>query len=387
MSQPDRSPAPAELHHDDIVYPGTLPFVLFHASALAAFWTGVPVWALALCVALYFIRMIAVTAGYHRYFSHRSFKTSRVGQFLLAFLAQSSAQRGAIWWAAKHRAHHKHSDTELDPHSPHHRGFWFSHVGWIFAPKSTEADLALVPDLTRYPELVWLDRHQYVAPTVLGIVVWLLAGWPGLIVGFVWSTVLLWHGSFAINSLAHLSGRQRYVTGDHSRNSLLLALITCGEGWHNNHHHFQSATRQGFRWWEVDLTYYVLRALALVGVVWDLKEPPAEVVSGERRLATVAVDRAAKRLAESFPLDQIAAHVREAWDRTLDREEWNALARQARSRLDAFLTQVQMPQLPTVDQLRSRAAQMLPDTSSLEAIVQRARRYVAEAVVERLEAI
>ncbi len=357
--------------------------MLVHLSAVAAFWTGVTWTALAICGALYLTRMIAVTAGYHRYFSHRSFKTSRVGQFVLAFLAQTSAQRGAIWWAAKHRAHHRYSDTELDPHSPHERGFWYSHVGWIFAPKATAVDRSLVPDLTRYPELVWLDRHQYLAPTILGVVVWALAGWTGLVVGFVWSTILLWHGSFAINSLAHLSGKQRYVTGDHSRNSLLLALITCGEGWHNNHHHFQSSTRQGFRWWEIDLTYYVLRVLALCRIVWDLKEPPAAAVTGERRLGRLAVDRAAQRLAESYPLDQIAAHAHDAWARAVDPETWHARARQARARFAAFAASVHVPAIPSMDELRERARELLPDTPSLDTIVERARHYLIDAVVDR----
>lgn len=371
-------------HHDDIIYPAAIPFVLFHLSALAALWTGVTIATVVLCVSLYFARMIAVTAGYHRYFSHRSFKTSRVGQFVLAFLAQTSAQRGVIWWAAKHRAHHKYSDTELDPHSPSHRGFWFSHVGWIFAPKAADVDRGMVSDLTRYPELVWLDRHQYLAPAVLGVAVWAVGGWTAFVVGFVWSTVLLWHGSFSINSLAHVSGRQRYVTGDDSRNSFVLALITCGEGWHNNHHHFQSATRQGFRWWEVDLTYYVLRLLAVFRIVWDLRQPPAEVVRGERRLGRATVDRAARRLADTFPLDQIAERVRDAWAQTLDRSDWNELARQARLRFDALLQHVHLPALPTVEELRSRATQMFADSPSLDAIVERSRRLIAEDVVARL---
>jgi len=177
--------------HDDIIYPATIPFVLVHIVCLAAIWTGVTTGAVITCIALYLVRMFGVTAGYHRYFSHRSFKTSRVFQFVLGFLAQSSAQRGILWWAAKHRHHHRHSDTELDVHSPRMRGFVYSHVGWIFTPQHGETDVDAIPDLTKYPELVWLDRHPYLPATILGVACFLLGGWPGLVVGFFWSTVLL----------------------------------------------------------------------------------------------------------------------------------------------------------------------------------------------------
>ncbi|HEX6557897.1 MAG TPA: fatty acid desaturase, partial [Longimicrobiales bacterium] len=225
-----------EEFHDDIIYPAAIPFVLVHLTAFAALWTGVTTSALVVCVLLYVVRMFGVTAGYHRYFSHRSFKTSRVVQFLLALLAQSSAQRGALWWAAKHRHHHKHSDTEFDIHSPRHRGFLYSHFGWIFVRQQGETDYDAIPDLARHRELVWLNEHPYIAPTLLALGCFALGGWPMLIVGFFWSTVLLFHGTFFINSLAHVHGKQRYVTGDDSRNNWWLALITLGEGWHNNHH-------------------------------------------------------------------------------------------------------------------------------------------------------
>jgi stearoyl-CoA desaturase (Delta-9 desaturase) len=258
--------------------------VLVHLACFAAIWTGVTWQALAICVALYFVRMFGATAGYHRYFSHRTYKTSRVGQFLLAVLAQSTAQRGVIWWSAKHRQHHLHSDTELDVHSPKHHGFLYSHVGWIFKRNQDEVDLDTVKDLTRYPELVWLNKHYYLVPALLALVCLAVAGWPGLVVGFFWSTTILFHGTFMINSLAHVHGKQRYVTGDDSRNNWWLALITLGEGWHNNHHAYQSSVRQGFRWWEYDPTFYALRFLSWFGIVWDLHSAPASVVRGEQRL-------------------------------------------------------------------------------------------------------
>jgi stearoyl-CoA desaturase (delta-9 desaturase) len=236
---------------------------------------------LALAVGVYFVRMFVVTAAYHRYFAHRAFKTSRPFQLLLAIAAQSAAQRGVIWWASHHRWHHKHSDTPRDVHSARLRGFWYSHMGWLLSDDWTETDSTLVADLRRFPELRFLNRAVIeILPTVaLALGFLLIGGAPALIWGYMVSTVLLWHGSFAINSLSHVFGRQRYATGDGSRNSFLLALLTTGEGWHNNHHHYPSSANQGFRWWEVDVTYYLLRAMSLVGLVWDLRRPPRAVVA------------------------------------------------------------------------------------------------------------
>jgi len=236
-------------------------------------WRGV-----ALALASYFVRMVIVTAGYHRYFSHRAFKTSRAFQFLLAVAAQTAGQRGVIWWASHHRWHHKQSDTPLGVHSPRQRGFWYSHVGWVLSSNWNETAPAMVTDLTRFPELRFLNRgFAEIAPMVgLGLAFLLLGGLQAFVWGFLVSSVLVWHGSFAINSLAHVFGRRRYETPDDSRNSFLLALATTGEGWHNNHHRYPTSARQGFRWWEVDLTYYVLWVLARLWLIWDLRRPPTE---------------------------------------------------------------------------------------------------------------
>jgi stearoyl-CoA desaturase (Delta-9 desaturase) len=266
----------------DYFAPRTIPFWLVHAAAVAGVvlcgwsWTG-----LLVAVAAYFVRMVIVTAGYHRYFSHRAFKTSRAFQLVLAVLAQSAAQKGVVWWAAHHRRHHKYSDTPEDVHSVRQSGFWYSHLGWILSPKWEATDHAMVTDLGKYPELRLLNRAsvQLLPAGVLALVTYLVGGLPGLVWGFLVSTVLLWHGSFSINSLSHLFGRRPYATSDDSRNNLLLALITTGEGWHNNHHHYQSSANQGFRWWQIDVTYYVLRALAVFGLVWDLRRPPAHVLA------------------------------------------------------------------------------------------------------------
>ncbi len=238
-------------------------------------------------LALYFARMTVVTAGYHRYFSHRSFKTSRWFQFLLALGAQSSAQKGVLWWASQHRRHHKHSDTPQDVHSAHLRGFWYAHIGWILGPDCDDTDLSRVSDLARYPELRVLNHPavRLLPAAAFAGVCYAVGGMPGLLWGFFGSTVLLWHGTFTINSLSHMYGSRRYETSDNSRNNWLLALITTGEGWHNNHHHFQSSARQGIRWWEVDTTYYFLRVLSALGLIWDLRAHPDEARS-HRRAAT-----------------------------------------------------------------------------------------------------
>ena len=257
------------------------PFFGVHVAAVVGVailgwsWTG-----FALAMALYFIRMFGVTGAYHRYFSHRTYRTSRAFQLVLAVLAQTSFQKGALWWAAHHRDHHKYSDTTRDPHSFREDGFWWSHVGWILSRDTEETDFKKIGDLARYPELRWLNQYHLVPGVLLGVGLWFAGGWHALVWGLFVSTSLLWHGTFSINSLAHWWGRRRYATTDDSKNSFLLALITMGEGWHNNHHYYQRSTRQGFFWWEIDCTYYILRALAAVGLVWDLHSPPKAVLEG-----------------------------------------------------------------------------------------------------------
>jgi stearoyl-CoA desaturase (delta-9 desaturase) len=224
--------------------------------------------------------MFGITAGYHRYFSHRTFKTSRAGQVFFALIGVISTQKGPLWWAAHHRNHHKYSDEPEDLHSPRQRGFWWSHMFWILVERHKKADMTKIKDLTKYPELVFIDRFEILFTVAYAVVLYLAFGAVGLFYGYFLSTVILWHGTFTINSLSHVIGRRRYATTDDSRNNWLLALITLGEGWHNNHHHYQSSCRQGFFWWEVDLTYYGLRALSWVGLVWDVREPPRHIRDG-----------------------------------------------------------------------------------------------------------
>jgi stearoyl-CoA desaturase (delta-9 desaturase) len=262
------------------------PFLVLHASVLLVplvGWSPVALWVAA---AAYVVRMFAVTAFYHRFLSHRSFKTSRALQLVLALLGASAVQRGPLWWAAHHRRHHRHADGELDAHSPARDGFWWSHVGWLLARDNFRTRREEVRDLMRYPELRFLDRFDSLVPLLLvplayGLGAWLARAHPSLgtdgpqmlVWGFGVSTVLLHHGTFAINSFAHRAGTRRFETHDDSRNNWLLALVTLGEGWHNNHHAHPGAARQGLRWWELDVTWYVLRLLAALGLVWDLRPP------------------------------------------------------------------------------------------------------------------
>jgi stearoyl-CoA desaturase (delta-9 desaturase) len=373
-----------EEFHDDIIHPSPIPFVLAHLACLGAIWSGVTTEAVVLGISLYWIRMFSITAGFHRYFSHRSFKTSRAGQFVLAFLSQTSAQRGVLWWASKHRHHHKHSDTELDVHSPRQRGFLYSHVGWIFTAEHEETDYDSIPDLTKYPELVWLNKHPYLPAAMLAVACFLIAGWPGLFVGFFWSTTVLYHGTFFINSLAHVHGKQRYVTGDDSRNNWWLAIITMGEGWHNNHHAYQRSTRQGFRWYEFDPTFYILKALSWVRIVWDLGEPPADVVRNERKLGRAVVEKVAHHLAATFPTEQIAARLREAMDHAPALREMRDRVAAGQARAEELIAQLHMPQLPSLAASQARAGEMLanvhlPDLPSMAEIRARAEAMYANS--------
>lgn len=296
------------------------PFALFHLVPLLAFFTGVTTRALVLAVVLYFVRMFAITGGYHRYFAHRTYSMSRAMQFVIALIGTSAAQRGPLWWASHHRAHHKYADTDRDPHSPK-QGFWWSHVGWVLSGDFSKADLSAVEDLARFPELRILDRHDWIGPWSLGFACWAYAGWSGLVVGFFASTVVLWHCTFAINSFSHVFGRRRYATPDTSRNSFPLALIAMGEGWHNNHHHYPRSTRQGFYWWEIDLTFLVLRVLAMLRLVRGLTYPsPAARAARHVKAGSFDVGRFREHLASAVhTLPEDAVAVRELLERAAER--------------------------------------------------------------------
>ena len=272
-----------------------LPFIVLHLACFAVFWVEFSAVAVSVAVVLYVLRMFAITGFYHRYFAHKAFKTSRAVQFIFAFLAASAAQRGPLWWASHHRHHHAHSDHPEDPHSPKQHGFFWSHLSWFLANKNFRSKHERIKDWLKYPELTLLDRYDVVAPLALALGLFGLGAWlenaapylqtNGLqmfIWGFVISTVLLYHMTFTVNSLAHVWGKRRFLTNDDSRNNPVIALFTLGEGWHNNHHHFPSSARQGFYWWEIDLTYYGLKILSALGLIWDLRKVPVEVLSQKR---------------------------------------------------------------------------------------------------------
>jgi len=261
----------------------SIPFIAFHLLVIPAIWyTGVSWSLVGIAVATYVLRMFGVTAGYHRYFSHRAFKTGRVMQFIFALIGTLAAQKGVLWWAANHRHHHRYSDQVEDIHSPARRGFWWSHVGWILSRKYTKTDTAAIRDFAKFPELVWLDKYWYIPLLAIWATLWPILGFAGFVWGGLVSTVMLWHGTFTINSLSHVFGSRRYETTDTSRNNWLLAIVTGGEGWHNNHHYYPASANQGFFWYEYDFSWRVLWCLSKVGLVWDMKSPPRAVLEGNR---------------------------------------------------------------------------------------------------------
>jgi stearoyl-CoA desaturase (delta-9 desaturase) len=259
-------------------------FLMVQATVLAVF--TVPFsWELFwVAASSYFLRMFGITAAYHRYFSHSAFKTSRVFQFVLAWIGSMSMQKGVLWWAAHHRNHHKYSDTEKDIHSPSRKGFWYSHMLWFLRSEYNDYEAKLIPDFYKYPELRFIDRFHWIAPLSYAIILYLVGGWGWLVYGYAVSTFLLGHATWTINSLSHVYGSVRYDSRDTSKNNFWLALLTMGEGWHNNHHYYCSSANQGFFWYEIDMSYYILKFLSMFGIVWDLKKTPKKVLDeGIRR--------------------------------------------------------------------------------------------------------
>ena len=264
-----------------------VPFIGIHLACFAVIWVGVSPIAVIVCILSYFIRMFAITAFYHRYFSHKTFKTSRTTQAVFAIIGATATQRGPLWWAAHHRHHHLNSDTENDTHSPRD-GFVNSHVSWFLKKKNFGTDQKRIPDLKDYPELQFIDRFDILFPVLyatfmfgLGYLLNALfpslgtSHWQMLIWGYFISTVILAHITFFINSLAHVFGKREYETGDDSRNNFLLAILTLGEGWHNNHHCYPGSVKQGFKWWQIDISFYLIKMMEKMGLVWDLKYPNA----------------------------------------------------------------------------------------------------------------
>ena len=282
---------PDVLENDAIDWARALPFILLNLSCLLVFYVHFSWIAFTTAALLYFFRLFTIGAFYHRYFSHKAFKTNRFWQFIFAAAAGTSAQRGPLWWASHHRQHHMVSDQREDAHSPVHHGFWWSHVGWFLTKKHYHYNPERVKDLACYPELVFLERYDVIMPTLLFLSL-LVAGWllqtyspelntgigEMLVWGFSVSLVALFNTTVLINSLCHVYGTRRYETEDHSKNNVLFALLTLGEGWHNNHHHYPASARQGFMWWEIDITYYLIKLMELVGIIWDVKPVPRSIL-------------------------------------------------------------------------------------------------------------
>jgi len=270
-----------------------LPLIGLHVGCLLVFWVGWSPTAVATAVGLYLVRMFAITGFYHRYFSHKAFKVNRFWQFMFAVVGNMSVQRGPLWWAAHHRHHHRFTDQPSDVHSPKQHGFWWSHIGWLTSRSNFPTRYRYVQEWARFPELLWINRFDTVLPIVLAVLLFMTGailkqvapalGTDGpqmLVWGFFISTVVLLHATCTINSLDHMFGTRRYDTNDTSRNNALLALLTLGEGWHNNHHHYAVSARQGFRWWELDITYYLLVILSWMGITRDLRPVPPSVLKG-----------------------------------------------------------------------------------------------------------
>ena len=292
------SPEEIRAQPDGVNLVRCIPFIILHLGCLGIIWVGWSWFAVWTAFALYWARMFAVTGIFHRYFSHKTYSTSRFGQFLLALWTGTTVQRGPLWWAYHHRHHHQHSDEPEDAHSPHIHGFWWSHIGWITSRRNFPTDYSKVKDLAKYPELVWLNRFDIVVPVLFAVGLFFTGRYlehaePGLgtsgaqllVWGFFISTTVLFHGTASINSFTHLWGSRRFHTSDDSRNNFVLALVTLGEGWHNNHHRYQSATRNGFYWWEIDPTYYGLKLLSYTGFISGLKPVPKSVYEEAEQLA------------------------------------------------------------------------------------------------------
>jgi stearoyl-CoA desaturase (Delta-9 desaturase) len=275
---------------EKIDWAGSIPFFSVHVIGILAIFTGISWPAIAMCLFMYYARMFAITGIYHRYFSHRTYKTSRFFQFIMAVWGTSCAQQGPLWWAAHHRHHHKFSDMPEDIHSPGLRGFWWAHWGWLICKRYSDTNEEAVKDLTKYPELKFINKYHHLAPFALATLIFFFGAFLGRVApglhtnglqmiswGFFTSTTLLYHGTFTINSLSHVFGKKRFETGDDSKNNFILSIITMGEGWHNNHHKFPFAEPQGIYWWEIDMSHYVLKIFSWIGLVWDIQIHPKEL--------------------------------------------------------------------------------------------------------------
>jgi stearoyl-CoA desaturase (Delta-9 desaturase) len=290
------------------VLPNILQMTIFwivQASALLVLtvpfrWAYVGLWA-----ASHFVRALGLTLMYHRYYAHRAFKMNRGARFVWTLIGTAAMQKGPIWWAGHHVTHHKFADREGDPHSPMISGFYYAHVGWFLHDTkydALEANNPVVRDFAKFPEIAWLEKYHIVAPTVLAIAMYAYGGWPWLVYGFCLPTMTLAHATFCINTVNHLFGSRRFETLDDSRNNPITAFFAVGEGWHNNHHRYQRAARNGFYWWEFDLTWYTMKAMAALGLVWDMQQVPKRIYEEARQLKARRADQKVTSVLDAAPL-------------------------------------------------------------------------------------
>lgn len=379
-----RFPANPELS-DKFSWSDFLPFVLLHVSLIGIFWTGFTTASVVLCVILYVARVFGITGGFHRYFSHRGYKAGRGFQFFMAVLGTTAFQKGPLWWAAKHREHHRESDMPGDAHSPRQYGFFDSHMGWVYRDARSHADYELIKDFAEYPEIRWLDKNQYAPGLLLAMACFFIAGPAGVFVGFLLSTVLVYHATFTVNSLNHVIGKQRYLTGDDSRNHWLLAFITLGEGWHNNHHYYPSSARNGFMWWEYDVTYYFLKVFSWFGLVWDLRQPPQSILANEKAPTQKIIDKCALHIAEGFSVERIVANMQHRWQDSHVLDDLRDRARHTLEDAEAYLAEIEMPDLPSLEELKARAHHKFTVRhEALDRAIERAHDMLRRAVSTRL---
>jgi len=280
-------------------------FWLVQASALLVF--AVPFrWAfLALWAVSHFTRAIGLTLIFHRYFAHRAFKMNRVARFVWAFIGTAAMQKGPLWWAGHHVNHHKFADRDGDPHSPMVSGVYYAHIGWFLHDTKydkVEATNPVIRDFSKVPEIAWLEKWFFVPPAALALGLYFFGGMPSLVYGFCLPTMTLAHATFAINTVNHMFGSRRFETLDESRNNVLTAVFAAGEGWHNNHHRFQRAARNGFYWYEVDVTWYVIRAMAAVGLIWDIQPVPQRIYDEARAVKARRAAQSVPSIVESVPM-------------------------------------------------------------------------------------
>ena len=280
-------------------------FWTVQASALLVFFVPFSWGFVALWAASHFLRAIGLTLSFHRYFAHRAFKMNRVARFAWAFIGTAAMQKGPLWWAGHHVNHHKFADRDGDPHSPMVSGVYYAHIGW-FLNDTKHDTLApsnpVIRDFSTAPELAFLERYFFLPPVLLAAAMFAIGGFPWLVWGFCLPTMTLAHATFAINTVNHMFGSRRFDTVDESRNNPITALFAVGEGWHNNHHRYQRAARNGFYWWEFDPTWYVIRTMAAVGLAWDLQSVPKRIYDEARVMKARRATRKVPSIIESVPL-------------------------------------------------------------------------------------